>query len=84
MDYCRGCSYWWTGVLGAGLRHYRLLWQEEEEEKNETRKGVRRLYPAMVHVVHVMKRLLPELYHLCQTISQRHVGKMLVNSATLS
>ena len=28
--------------------------------------------------------LLPELYHLCQTISQRHVGKMLVNSATLS
>lgn len=52
-------------------------------KKKKVINGVRRLYSAMVHVVHVMKRLLPELYHLRQTISQRDVGKMLVNSAAL-
>lgn len=72
VDWCSWC--WFAplspAVAGGGRR-------------KKVRNGVHRLYPAMVHVVHVMKRLLPELYHLCQTISQRHVGKMLVNSATL-
>ena len=72
VDWCSWC--WFAplspAVAGGGRR-------------KKVRNGVRRLYPAMVHVVHEMERLLPELYHLCQIISQRDVGKMLVNCATL-